>query len=139
MNKLDGVNYKIGKTKAPVILDNTVSYLEARVIDEKDVGDHTLFIAEVVDANIVSEKPCMTYDYYHQTKRGAMPKASPSYISRGEATKLAKYECTVCGWIYDPEIGDPEGGIKPGIPFEDLPDTWVCPICGVGKDLFKKI
>ena len=44
-----------------------------------------------------------------------------------------KYICTVCDFIYDPEIGDPEGGIEPGTQFEDIPDDWVCPLCGVGK------
>jgi rubredoxin len=50
---------------------------------------------------------------------------------------MAKYRCTVCGYVYDPENGDPENGIKPGTAFEDLPDSWVCPECGVGKDLFE--
>lgn len=52
---------------------------------------------------------------------------------------MEKYRCTVCGYIYDPQIGDPENGIKPGTAFKDLSDTWVCPECGVGKDLFEKI
>lgn len=52
---------------------------------------------------------------------------------------MAKYRCTVCEYIYDPEKGDPDNGIKPGIAFEHLPDTWVCPECGVGKDMFEKI
>ena len=47
-----------------------------------------------------------------------------------------KYECEPCGYIYDPEAGDPEGGIAPGTAFEDIPDDWVCPICGAGKDAF---
>lgn len=49
---------------------------------------------------------------------------------------MQKYRCQVCDWIYDPEIGDPEGGIAPGTPFEDIPNDWVCPLCGVGKDDF---
>ena len=44
---------------------------------------------------------------------------------------------TVCGWVYDPAEGDPEGGIAPGTAFEDIPDDWVCPLCGVGKDDFE--
>ena len=51
----------------------------------------------------------------------------------------ARYECLACGYIYDPDVGDPDGGIEPGTPFEDLPDNWVCPECGVGKDLFEPI
>ena len=50
---------------------------------------------------------------------------------------MKKYVCEVCGWVYDPEVGDPEGGIAPGTAFEDIPDDWVCPLCGVGKDDFE--
>lgn len=49
---------------------------------------------------------------------------------------MAKYVCDVCGYVYDPEIGDPDNGIKAGTSFEDLPDTWVCPLCGVDKTNF---
>lgn len=52
---------------------------------------------------------------------------------------MDKWECTACGYIYDPEKGDPEHGIKPGTRFEDLPDSWVCPQCGVGKAFFQKL
>lgn len=49
---------------------------------------------------------------------------------------MEKYICEVCDWVYDPAVGDPDGGIEPGVPFSDLPDDWVCPVCGVGKDQF---
>ena len=49
---------------------------------------------------------------------------------------MKKYVCDVCGWEYDPEAGYPEGGIAPGTAFEDLPEDFVCPLCGVGKDQF---
>ena len=52
---------------------------------------------------------------------------------------MAKHRCTVCGYIYQPEKGDLDNGIPPGTKFEDLPDSWVCPECGVGKDQFEKI
>lgn len=52
---------------------------------------------------------------------------------------MSKYRCTVCGYIYDPASGDSDHGIKPGTSFESLPDSWVCPECGVGKDMFEKI
>ncbi|MDD5452284.1 MAG: rubredoxin [Desulfovibrionales bacterium] len=51
---------------------------------------------------------------------------------------MDKYECTVCGYVYDPDIGDPDNGIAPGTRFEDLPDDWTCPVCGAAKDQFKK-
>jgi len=52
---------------------------------------------------------------------------------------MGRWKCTVCGYIYDPEIGDPDGGVPEGIPFEQLPEEWVCPACGATKDLFEKI
>jgi len=52
--------------------------------------------------------------------------------------KLDKWECTVCGYIYDPEIGDSEHGVDPGTPFEALSENWVCPVCGASKDQFVK-
>ena len=52
---------------------------------------------------------------------------------------MARYQCSVCGWIYEPELGDPVGGIAPGIPFDKLPDDWVCPICEAAKSKCEKI
>ena len=51
---------------------------------------------------------------------------------------MEKYICTICEYVYDPEQGDPDTPIEPGTAFEDLPDDWVCPLCGVGKDEFEK-
>ncbi|MEZ0535901.1 rubredoxin [Caldicellulosiruptoraceae bacterium PP1] len=51
---------------------------------------------------------------------------------------MGKWVCTICGYEYDPEKGDPDNNIPPGTKFEDLPDDWVCPVCGVGKDMFDK-
>lgn len=52
---------------------------------------------------------------------------------------MKKYICTVCDWVYDPEVGDPDAGIASGTAFEDLPEDWVCPVCGVGKEDFKPV
>jgi rubredoxin len=52
------------------------------------------------------------------------------------ASIMKKYVCDVCGYIYDPEKGDPDSGIAPGTPFEAIPDSWKCPLCGIGKDSF---
>jgi len=52
---------------------------------------------------------------------------------------MAKYKCQVCGYIYDPAVGDSTQGVPPGTAFESLPDSWICPECGVGKDMFEKI
>ena len=52
---------------------------------------------------------------------------------------MEKWECTLCGYIYDPAAGDPTTGIAAGTAFEDLPDGWTCPDCGVGKEMFEMI
>ena len=51
---------------------------------------------------------------------------------------MDKYVCTVCGYVYDPEQGDPDNGVNPGTKWEDVPDTWECPVCGASKDDFEK-
>jgi rubredoxin len=53
--------------------------------------------------------------------------------------RMTKYECEQCGYIYDPEVGDPDSGIASGTLFEDIPDDWACPVCGVDKSFFKKV
>jgi rubredoxin len=52
---------------------------------------------------------------------------------------MQKYQCTVCGYIYNPAEGDPDNGVKPGTKFEDIPDDWVCPLCGASKSEFEPI
>jgi rubredoxin len=51
---------------------------------------------------------------------------------------MEKWKCIVCGYIYDPDKGDPDNNVAAGTKFEDIPDTWVCPECGAGKDMFEK-
>ncbi len=52
---------------------------------------------------------------------------------------MEKWQCSVCGYIYDPSVGDPDQGVAPGTPFEQLPDSWTCPDCGATKDMFEKM
>ncbi|MEM2121516.1 MAG: flavin reductase [Candidatus Woesearchaeota archaeon] len=142
-DKFEGVNYKVGITGAPIILDNSVAFIEAKVVDSFDVGTHTLFIAEVVDCEIISEEEPMTYDYYHKVKQGFAPKTAPTYIDLSEteetikSKELKKYKCKVCGYVYDPKIGDKTQNIKPNTSFEELPENWKCPICNVSKEYFE--
>jgi len=140
IDKFAQVHYKVGKTGAPIVMDNTLGYLEAQVINEINAGTHTVFIGKLVEAEIFRDGEPMTYAYYHEVKRGLTPESAPTYIKKEEkVSRLAKYRCTVCGYIYDSEQGDPDGGIKPGTAFEEIPDDWVCPICGAAKSDFEKI
>jgi rubredoxin/flavin reductase (DIM6/NTAB) family NADH-FMN oxidoreductase RutF len=141
VDKFAGINFKTGQTGAPIVMDNSLAYLEAKVIAQYDVHTHTIFVGELLDADVIREGEPITYAYYQQVKRGTTPKSAPSYQAekKEEKVKMDKYQCSVCGYIYDPEKGDADGGIKPGTRFEDIPDDWTCPVCGASKDQFKKI
>jgi flavin reductase (DIM6/NTAB) family NADH-FMN oxidoreductase RutF/rubredoxin len=147
IDKFQGINYKTGVTSSPIALDYTTSYLECEVINSMDAGTHTIILGRLVDADIVSDAPVMTYAFYHLVKGGKSPKTAPTYIETNQETKpekkegktMAKYRCTVCGYEYVPEQGDPDGGIAPGTAFEDIPDSWVCPVCGAAKSEFEKV
>ena len=144
IDKFKNIEYKIGKTKAPIVTENTIAYLEAEVIDQISVGTHTIFIGKIIEAEIQTDENPMTYEYYHKVKGGISPKTAPTYskeidkIKKKEEKKMEKWVCKVCGYKYDPEKGDPNNGISPGTKFEDLPDDWTCPVCGAGKDQFEK-
>jgi flavin reductase (DIM6/NTAB) family NADH-FMN oxidoreductase RutF/rubredoxin len=142
VDKFEAVNFKIGKTGTRIVLDSSIAYLETEVIKEVDVGTHTIFVGKLVDADILNSEEPMTYAYYREIKQGTTPSSAPTYLKTEKAKegkRMDKYRCTVCGYIYDPENGDPDAGIKPGTSFEELPDGWVCPICGATKDQFEKV
>jgi len=148
IDKFEGVNYRIGATGAPIVLDYAVAYIEAEILASIGPGTHTLFTGPVVGAEILDDQTePMTYAYYHQVKKGKAPKTAPTYIREEPEKEMPeekakpgqKWVCTVCGYVYDPAVGDPDGGIEPGTPFEDIPDDWVCPICGAGKEDFEPV
>lgn len=144
IDKFEGINYKLGKTNTPLVTDYSIATIEAKVIKKIDVKTHTIFIAEIIDAEILSNEKPMTYEYYHKIKGGFSPKTAPTYNKeidkqeKKEEKKMDKYRCDICGYIYDPEKGDPDNGVPAGTSFNDLPDNWVCPICGAGKESFSK-
>lgn len=147
VDKLAGVTCEIGTTGVPVVIENAIAYLEARVIDDVDCGTHTIFLGEVVNADTLNEADPMTYAYYRTVKGGRTAKTAPTYVekaaekhvNRRGGSVMEKYECTVCGYIYDPAKGDPNSGVNEGTSFDDVPSDWVCPVCGAGKEDFKKL
>jgi len=147
IDKFEQVSYKIGQTGVPIVLDNTVGFLEAEVTESIDVVTHTLFIARIVACETLNRnKAPMTYAYYRDIKQGKTPETAATYIKVKPKVKLKKgvnnmkkYKCLMCGYIYDPAVGDPDNDVKAGTAFEDLPDVWVCPECGAGKDEFEPV
>jgi len=143
VDKFKDVKFEMGTTGAPVVLEYTVGYLDCEVIGTTDVGTHNIFIGKVVDCDTLSDAEPMTYAYYHEIKGGKSPKTAPTYVKEEEPKVKqgvsGKYKCKVCGYIYDPENGDPDAGINPDTPFEALPDDWVCPLCGAPKSEFEEV
>lgn len=147
IDKFQDVNYRIGVTGGPIVLDNSVAFIEVEVADTIEIGTHTLFIGKVVACQTIDDsKIPMTYAYYRDVKHGRTPERAATYqeiktktkITKG-VKKMKKYKCLLCGYIYDPAVGDPDNGVEAGTAFEDLPDGWVCPDCGAGKDEFEPV
>ncbi|MFA6807992.1 MAG: flavin reductase [Eubacteriales bacterium] len=149
LDKFSLIPYLIGETGVPVLQENSIGYLEAEVIESMDVETHTVFIGKVLNAKtLYGEAEPMTYALYHLLKKGVVPVSGNNKEINAEAKKkelskeennMKKYVCTVCGYVYDPSIGDPDSGIAAGTKFEDIPDNWVCPVCGVAKDQFEVV
>lgn len=96
-----------------------------------DVWEHAYYIDyRNRRADFVKEVMAMTDWNKVEERRGQKPSK--------DAGNMARYVCNICGWVYDPAIGDPESGIAPGTSFDDIPEDWVCPACGVGKEYFEK-
>ncbi len=79
IDKFQNIEYQIGKTGAPVVLTNSIAFIEAKMIDKIDVGTHTIFIGQVEEGKIFSENNAMTYEYYHKVKGGISPKTAPTF------------------------------------------------------------
>lgn len=142
IDKLAGVKTKPGVTGAPIILDYCVGFIEAEVESELDCGTHMVLVGKVADADVIGSGTPLTYAYYQTVKGGKSPKTAPTFdpdaaTAKPAPKKAARYVCSVCGYVYDPEKGDPDGGIAPGTRFEDIPDSWTCPVCGAEKSKFE--
>ncbi|MBM3314707.1 High molecular weight rubredoxin [candidate division WOR-3 bacterium] len=145
-DKLAGVRWHDGAGGCPLLDDHTLATIEARALTAVDCGSHTTFIGQVTDSRIVKPGTPLTYAYYHEVKGGRTGRGAATYeasrsgegrVKAERKTKMRTYVCTVCGYVYDPENGDLDNGVAPGTPFEKLPDEWVCPVCGAGKDQFE--
>ncbi|MFC2129185.1 flavin reductase [Bacteroidota bacterium] len=136
--KIDGTNVKYGETGVPIVLDDSIAYMECKVVQKIDMGSHILFIGELVDARLlIDDKEPLTYAYYRKVKKGVAPKNAPTYIDKSKLEekvaekKWDNYKCAACGYVYEAD--------KEGVAFEDLPDDWTCPVCGSEKEDFIKV
>ena len=124
VNKFDGIE-AIEKEGIRVIPD-ACSYIVCKVINKMETSSHTVFLGEVVDADVLEKSEPMTYAYYHKVVKGKSPKNAPTYIAE-EEKKEEKWVCGVCGYEY---AGD--------VPFEEVPEDYKCPICKQPKSVFVK-
>ena len=137
-DKMAGTALKYGVTGAPIVISDSISALEFKLMETIDAGTHLIFIGELIAAEILEDtaEP-MTYAYYRQVRKGMAPKNAPTYLDKSKLEKnherpvFKKFECPVCGYIYDEELME--------IKFKDLPDDWICPVCGTEKSLFIEI
>ena len=125
VDKFDGIDYSI-KEFLPVINDSC-GYIVCKVIDKMETSTHTVFLGEVLNGDVISSSPAMTYAYYHNVVKGKSPKNAPTYIAEeSEKPASATHTCGICGYEYDGTV-----------PFESLPDSYTCPICKQGKEKFR--
>lgn len=137
-DKFADVKIEYGETGVPIYAEDVIGWMECRVIQTVDVGTHLIFIGELLHSEVLNDSiDPMTYLYYKNVKKGVAPKNAPTYVDPSkivapkESPKAAKYKCAACGYIYDDAVEK--------IKFDDLPDNWVCPLCGSEKDDFYKL
>ena len=124
VNKFDDIS-SIEKEEIRVIPE-ACGYIVCKVIDKMETSTHTVFLGEVIDADVLEKAEPMTYAYYHKVVKGKSPKNAPTYLPE-EKTEKATWTCGICKYEYKGEI-----------PFEELPDDFRCPVCRQPKSVFQK-
>jgi len=107
----------------PVVKEAICGYFIAEVIEMVETDTHTIFLARVLKGEKESEKEPMTYAYYHRVIKGKAPKNAPTYVEEIQESKEEEYVCEICGYVHK----------------GTLPDGFICPICGAGSSVFKKL
>ena len=126
VNKFD-VLKAVVKEGLSVVTD-ACSYLVCKVINKMETATHTVFLGEVIAADVLKDEDAMTYAYYHKVVKGKSPKNAPTYIAEEEPVqKEEKWVCGICGYEYRGEI-----------PFDEVPEQFVCPVCKQPKSVFVK-
>ena len=135
IDKFQETETRVDEAGVPYVVEHAVAHFCVKVKQTMDLGTHLYIMGEVVESAVLSPKEPMTYAYYHQVKGGKTPPKASSYEqpenaqeqkeeSEGAAARTFAWRCTICGHI---EYVD------------ELPDDFVCPVCGVGKELFERI
>ena len=129
IDKFASVDHQIKEGVA--VVNDSCGYIVCKVIDKMETSTHTVFLGEVIDGDVFDSTPAMTYAYYHNVIKGKSPKNAPTYLPEEteESAPAAKekWVCSICKYVYEGET-----------PFEELPDSFVCPVCKQSKDKFEK-
>ena len=128
-NKLKNVRHRVLAEGVPVIKENCCCWFLCNVVGSVETATHTVFLAEVVAGSEKVTGTPMSYTYYHEVLKGSAPKNAPTHRANPSSTAqtdAGRFICTVCGYIYS----------DPDLPFEELPEDWLCPICGMPKSVF---
>lgn len=146
IDKFDGLKYKVSDNGIPILLDGSLAYFECEVEQSIDVATHVIYVGKLISGEMIDEsKIPMTYAFYREVKKGKAPKNAPTYIAddkekiKETKTDNGRYRCPVCGYVYDESKGEPDYHIAPGTKFDELPETWICPICSAEKEFFFEI
>ena len=123
VDKFQGYEVKEDKNGLPWLTRQMAARFSCRVVDRMDAGTHYLFLAQVEEAETLSQDEPMTYSYYHAVKNGRTPPKASSYQPE-EAPKARGWRCKICGYVLDAE---------------ELPPDFVCPICKMGAEFFEKL
>lgn len=126
-NKLKNIKHRVLAEGVPIIKENTCSWILCKLKDYIETNTHTIFIGEIIAGSEKTSGEPMTYKYYRKTIKGTAPVNAPTYI-KNENQKLDNdtYICEICGYVYNSKE----------LSFDELPDSWVCPVCGVSKKEF---
>lgn len=138
VNKMEGMSVIYGETGVPIVLNDSIAYFECRVIETIDEGTHFIFIADLVQSVVLDDtKSPITYGYYREVRKASAPKNAPTYIDKSKLEKPQprgihkRFQCVVCGYIYDEALNS--------VKFANLPEDWVCPVCGSEKADFIEV
>ena len=132
IDKYDGVSMATDEAGVDYVAEHAVAHFCLKVLHTLDLGTHILIVGEVIESAILSDEPSMTYAYYHQVKGGKTPARASSFEGEAEpadtevasAAPRVAWRCKICGHIEY---------------VEELADDYVCPICGMGKEMFERI
>lgn len=159
VDKFAGIETITAATGAPIVTSEAVAWFDCTVHSEIDLGSHWLVIGQVQDSGLLLDEEPLTYAWYREKYKLFSPKNSPTYIEKNKLDEeksgtgvdktqvdnvlqpegMEPHVCLICGFVYDPEQGDPTAGIPVGTSFDALPGDYKCPICNAGKDYFRKI